>query len=98
MISCGTLPGSLERGDGVGEQHQRRLGLAVGGVQAGRVAGEEALEELDAVLAHEGDALVPRRERAARVRLRERHARDPQRVGDPVRVAERRAPRRPTPR
>ena len=83
------VAGPMERGDGVGEQHQRRLGLAVGGVQASRVAREEALEELDAVLAHEGDALVPRRERAAHVRLRERHPRDPERVGDPVRVAER---------
>ena len=79
----------MERGDGLGEQHQRGLGLAVGGVQAGRVACEEAFEELDAMLTHEGDALVPGRERAAHVCLGERHPRDPERVGDPVGVAER---------
>ncbi len=86
------VAGALERGDGVGEQHQRDVGLAVGRVQAGRVPREEALEELDAMLAHERDALVPRRERAAHIRLGERHPRDPQRVRNPVGVAER--PRR----
>ena len=89
MISCGTLPARWNAAMASANSTERGLGLAVGGVQAGRVAGEEALEELDAVLAHEGDALVPGRERAARVGLRERHARDPERVRDPVRVAER---------
>ena len=82
----------MERGDRVGEQHQCRLGFTVGGVQARRVAREKALEELDPLLTHEGHALVPRCERPAHVGLRERHARDPERVGDPVGISER--PRR----
>ena len=53
------------------------------------VARKEAFEEVDAVLTHEGDALVPGRERAAHIGLGERHPCDPERVGDPIRVAER---------
>ncbi len=73
----GHVAGPLERGDGLGEQHQRGFRLAVGGVQASRIACEEALEELDAVLAHEGDALVPGREGPPHICLGERHPRDP---------------------
>ena len=62
---------SLERGDGFEEQHERRLGFAVGRVEAGRVSREESFEELHTVLAHERHALVPRGQRAPRVDLRE---------------------------
>src|SRR5437879_549814 len=67
----------------------RRLGLAVGRVQASRVAREETFEKVDAMLTDEGDALVPGRERAAHIALGERHPCDPERVGDPIGVAER---------
>ena len=83
------VAGALERAQRLGEQHQRGVRIAVSGMQACRVASEEAFEEVDALLAHERDALVPGRERAAHVCLREGHPRDPERVGDPVGVAER---------
>ncbi len=83
------VAGPMERRDGVAEQHQCRLGLAVGGVQARASRRKEAFEEVDAMLTHVGDALVPGRERAAHVRLGERHPCDPERVGDPIGVAER---------
>ena len=82
------VAGPMEGADRLGEQHQRRLGLAVGGVQASRIACEKAFEELDAMLTHEGDALVPGREGAAHVSLGEGQPCDPERVGDPVGVAE----------
>ena len=52
----------VERLDGRAEQCQRGLGLAFGGVQTRRVASDEALEELDAVLSDDLDALVPRQQ------------------------------------
>ena len=85
----GHVAGPMERGDRLGEQHQRGLGLAIRRVEASRVACEEACKELDAMLTHEGDALVPGREGAAHICLGERQPCDPERVGDPVGVAER---------
>ena len=79
---------SLERGDGFEEQHERRLGFAVGRVEPGRVSREESFEELHAVFPHEGHALVPRGQGAPWVDLREGLARDPQRVRDPIGIAE----------
>ncbi len=80
------VAGAFERGDGIGEEHQRGLGFTVRRVEASGVAREEPLEELHAVLAHELHTLVPRGERASHVGLGERHTGDPQRVRDPVRV------------
>ena len=57
-------------------------------MQPSRVAGEETLEEVHPVLAHKSDALVPRDQSPSRVGPREGHARDPEAVRDPVRVAE----------
>ena len=79
---------SLERSDGFEEQHERRFGFAVGRMEAGCVAREESFEELHAVLPHEGHALVPRGQGAASVDFRKGLTRDPQRVGDPIGIAE----------
>ena len=86
MTSCGDVARLVERLDGGGEELQRRIEVAVGGVEAGGVAGDEAGEEADTVLPDELDALVPRRQRALGVRLGEGQPDDPQRVGDPVGV------------
>jgi hypothetical protein len=78
----------MEGRNGVAEQHQRRLRLAGGRVQTSRIPGEESLEKAHPLLANEGDTLVPRGQCAPRVRPREGHARDPEGVRDPVRIAE----------
>src|SRR4051812_15978514 len=78
----------MEGLDGVAEEHQRRLGLTVAGVQPRRVAGEKTLEKVHSMLAYESDALVPRGQRPSRVGPQKGHARDPEGVRDPVRVAE----------
>ena len=67
--------GAQERLDRRTEEGQRRLQLTVRGVQERGVAGHEALEEPDVVLAEVGDALVPGLQRALRVRLRAAPAR-----------------------
>ena len=53
-------------------------GLAVGRVQPGGVACDEAFEELHALLAHDGHPFVPCGERPAWLGMGERHARDPE--------------------
>src|SRR6476661_6185251 len=78
----------MEGRDGIVEEHECCLWLAVRRVEPSRVTGEEALEELHPVLAHEGDALVPRSQRSSRVGPREGHACDPEGVRDPVRIAQ----------
>ena len=79
----------MERGDGLVEQRECDSRLAVGRVQPRGVACEEPVEEVDAMLAHEVDTLVPGHERAPDVDLGQRQTGDPERVGDPVGVAER---------
>jgi len=56
----------LDRG---AEEAQRRLQLAVRGMQQGGVTGQETLEEPHVVLADVGDGLVPGLQSALRVRL-----------------------------
>lgn len=56
-------------------------------MEAGRVASQEPVEEVDAMVTDEVDALVPRRQGAMLVGLRPGQPDDPQRVGDPIGVA-----------
>src|SRR6185369_408008 len=78
---------AMERGNRFVEEHERGLGFTSRCMEARRVAGEEPLEEMDAVLPHDRDSFVPRGEGTPRICLREGLTRDPERVRDPVGVA-----------
>ena len=80
MISWATLPRLVERLDRRAEQCKGGLGFSLGGVQTRCVATDEALEELDAVLVHEVDALVPRQQCPLGVDLGDRQPDDPKGV------------------
>ena len=78
----------VERLDGGAEQCQRSLGLAFGGVQARRVASDEALEELDAVRRTNSTPSSHANSARFASTLENAMPDDPQGVGDPVGVAE----------
>ena len=88
MTSCATAPERAKAPIEVPKRRKRRLQLTVRGVQQSGVAGQEALEEPDVVLGEVGHGLVPGLQRRVGVRLGVRQPDDPQRVGEPVGVAE----------
>ena len=61
------VAGLLERVDGGVEHRERIVGVGVDETQARRVAGDEADEEVDAVLVHVVEAFAPQHERTVGV-------------------------------
>ena len=71
----GDISGLVRRADRGVEQCKGTVGLAVGGVQPRCVAGQEPVEEVDAVLADVVDGLVPGRQSTLAIGLRRGRAR-----------------------
>ena len=92
MINCGTLPACWNAAIASANSTSAVSGSPSDVCRRAASRARKPSKNSTRCFAHERDALVPSRERTAHVGLREGHARDPQRVGDPVGVAER--PRR----
>ena len=92
MINCGTLPALWNAAIASENNTSADSGSPSEVCKRAASRARKPSKKCDALLAHEGDALVPRGERARHIRLREREPGDPERVGDPVGIAER--PRR----